>query len=272
MTKPLVHLAVVLFAAAFWPCAAFGTSLAEHALLEASGVPADRVNHCRAAIDQLAAEFKSLHSFSRSQSPCARELHEFLHQRVLRGNYLASASNVGEAILGGPFNCVAATIVLCMLCDRCGLPATAMATRGHVWCRVEDPSGTPIDVETTCRNWFKIAAKYRDVPTTQVSAAMAAHRQRVQDGRALSDRQLLAVLHFNRGVTRIYQNRLAEAAWSNLQAISFDPACRPAWENLAAVRKQLATDDMASAGTHSRLIYWAIDQAASKSRTSMVAN
>ncbi len=262
MTKLLGRFPLALLAVLLISGIARGSASHERALLRASGVPAEHVVSCLARIDRLAAEFETVDN-STDADRRIRVLHAFLHRRVLRGSYLASASDVGVALDGGPFNCVAGTILLGMLCERCGLAATPMSTRGHVWCRIQGNAGT-IDVETTSRDWFVFVDRYRGVPTSQVSAAMAAHRSRVVAGRALGDRELLAVLHFNRGVTRIRESRLPEAALANLQAISLDPECQPAWENLSAVRRNLPSRAGDSLGFHSRLIYWAIDMAASK--------
>ena len=262
MTRFLGRFPLALFAVLLISPAAWASPTQDRALLRASGVPAERVTGYLAQIDRLAAEFETFDEAPDDADRRVQALHAYLHRRVLRGSYLASASDVGVALDGGSFNCVAGTILLCMLCERCGLEATPMSTRGHVWCRIQGPRG-PIDVETTSRDWFLFVARYRGVPTSQVSDAMAAHRRRVLAGRALGQAELLAVLHFNRGVTNIRQNRLPAAALANLQAVSLDPQCQPAWENLAAVRRNLPVAHDDSLGLHSRLIFWAIDASAS---------
>jgi hypothetical protein len=239
----------------------------ERQLLEASGVPAARVSYYLGRVDALAEAFEQSRGGGDREHEADRvaALHAFLHTKVLRGRYLASASDVGVAIDGGPFNCVSATLLWRMVADRCGISAMAMSTRGHVWCRVRlnnaGPKGaglTHLDIESTSRDWFKIAAKYQGVPSEQVSQAMQAHRRRVAVGRALSERQILAVLHFNRGVTLIRENRLAPAAWANLQAVSLDSSCEPARENLAAVAKELGFPRDSFLSLESRLIWRAI--------------
>jgi hypothetical protein len=269
MTRLLARFPLALFALLLLSRAALGAASHEQALLRASGVPAERVAGYLAQVDRLAAEFESFDHRAADADGRAQSLHAFMHRRVLRGSYLASASDVGFALDGGAFNCVACTILLSMLCERSGLEATPMSTRGHVWCRIHGNTG-PIDVETTSRDWFVIVARYRGVPTSQVSPAMAAHRRRVHTGRELDQSELLAVLHFNRGVTRIRENRLPEAALANLQAVSLDPDCQPAWENLAAVRRSLPATPGGSLGLDSRLIFWAIDQAAHERQPALV--
>jgi len=160
-------------------------------------------------------------------------VHAFLHKHVLRGTYEASASNIGVALDGGPFNCAAASALFLVLATDCGIDAQPMSVRGHVWCRVTDGRNT-FDVETTCRDWFAIFDRYATVPDDRVSAAMAAHRRRSATGRVLSTRQLLAIFHFNRGVTLLRHSRFPDAALANLRALVLDPRCRPAYENLLA--------------------------------------
>ncbi len=63
---------------------------------------------------------------------------------------------------------------------------------------------------------------------------MAEHRRRVAAGRELARRELLAVFHFNRGVTFLRENRFDAAVRANLRALALDPRCRPACENFAA--------------------------------------
>jgi hypothetical protein len=225
----------------------------------ASGVPAGAVSRYLARLDLLAAELRGSLPASGDQER-AQAIHAFLHERILGGRYEPSASNLGSALDGGPFNCVSATALYTMLAARCGVDAWAMSVPGHVWCRV---SGTPaIDIESTSRNWFAIQAKYQGIPTSRVSAAMAKHRRRTIVGRQLSEALLLAVLHYNRGVALIEKGLLPAAAWQNLQAVALDPACRPARENLAAVTREIPREIQAS-DLVSALICWSLQRAAS---------
>ena len=191
----------------------------------ASGVPASKVAPYLAQLDRLAEELEYRLPATGAEAR-AQAIHAFLHERILRGRYEPSASDLGVAMNGGPFNCVSATVLFRLLAERCGVSATAIAVPGHVWCRVEGV--TAIDIESTSRDWFTVRAKYRGIPTSQVSAAMAKHRHRLIVGRPLDEQQLLAVLHYNRGVSLIHQGRLSAAAWQNLQAVALDPACQPA--------------------------------------------
>jgi hypothetical protein len=232
--------AIVLWLSCIAPLAAAG-SIAHGsdvaAVLSASGVAEDRVERYAERLDELTREFSSLDDPAARARDRAAMLHAFLHERVLCGKYLASASDLGVALDGGSFNCAAATALFLSLADRAGLDAVAVSVKGHVWPRVRD-GGTAIDIESTCRDWFAIAARYRGVATEKVSPAMAAHRRRVAEGRELSTDQFLAIFHYNRGVTLIRAGRFAAAAAANRQALALDPHCRPAAENLEFAREQ----------------------------------
>jgi hypothetical protein len=210
----------------------------ERNLFVTSGVASEQAEDYLERLDRLGAEAARLLAEVPPQKQAA-VLHGFLHRRVLRGRYEPSASNLGVALDGGPYNCVAATLLLCLLGERCGLEVWAMSTPGHVWSRV-NAAGRQIDIETTSRDWFMFVEKYQGLPTSQVSPAMARHRQRVANGRRLAPQQQLAVLHFNRGVTFIREQRMGPAAWANLQALALDPECLPARDNLAAVARRLS--------------------------------
>jgi hypothetical protein len=230
----------------------------EARIFVASGVPAGKVLPYLARLDRLAEELEYRLPGAGNEAR-AQAIHAFLHERILRGRYEPSASDLGVALDGGSFNCVSATVLYTLLADRCGVNATAMSVPGHVWCRVE---GVPtIDIESTAPDWFAIRAKYRGIPTGQVSASMAKHRRRQVVGQPLDEPQLLAVLHYNRGVSLIHQGRLSAAAWENLQAVALDPQCRPARENLAAVTAQISGKNSAS-NLSDALILWALENGA----------
>ncbi len=220
----------------------------------ASGAPAERTSAYLERLDRLAAELEPRLPPA-DDAARAAAIHAFLHQRILLGSYEPSASDLGVALDGGPFNCVSATVLYTLLAVRCGVAASPMAVPGHVWCRVD---GSPaIDIESTSRDWFTIRTKYQGISTDRVSEAMARHRRRIATGQQLDDRRLLAVLHYNRGVSLIHGNKLPAAAWENLQALALDPGCRPARENLVAVARQIPAENRATNLADS-LIYWAI--------------
>jgi hypothetical protein len=208
----------------------------ERTLLAASGVPADQVDHYALMFDRLAATFRATYDVGGDARGRVRALHSFLHQRVLAGKFEASASDIGAALDRGPYNCAATSALFLLLAARCGLDAHAVSVPGHVWCRVIDGDET-IEVETTCRTWFGLVDRSAGVPLEKVSPTMSAHRGRLPLARDLSDRQFLAIFHFNRGVTHLREQNFAAATRANQLAVALDPSCRPAQENLAAAQK-----------------------------------
>lgn len=248
---------LVLFVALNAAATPAGNTAAETRIFVASGVPAGQVPGYLARVDRLAAKLDAGLPAGSIEAQAAA-IHAFLHERILRGRYEPSASHLGVALDGGPFNCVSATVLYTLLARRCGVSAVAMSVPGHVWCRV---AGLPaLDIECTNRDWFAIRARYQGVPTSRVSTAMARHRGRVVVGRPLDEEQLRAVLHYNRGVSLIEAGRLSPAAWQNLQALALDPDCRPARENLAALGREnlrrFRSEDLISS-----LIFWSLEQA-----------
>lgn len=200
-------------------------------LFVASGVSDKQVAHWSEQLDGWGRELQNTPAGTESER--AKTIHALIHQRLLTGKYLASASDLADALSGGPFNCTVTTALFLDLAAQCGLHAQAVSVPGHVWCRVATDAG-PLNVETTCVDWFAILDRYRGLPDEQVSPAMALHRRRQALARVLDERQLLAIFYFNRGVTRWREQDFSAAAWANAQALCLDPACQVAWENLLA--------------------------------------
>ena len=229
--------AVLLLAAACARGAGTDHPPFERTLLAASGVSADSLDHYALMLDRLAATFRATYDVGGDARSRVRALHAFLHQRVLAGEFEASSSDIGAALDGGPYNCAATSALFLLLASRCGLDAHAVSVPGHVWCRVRE-GGATIEVETTCRTWFSLVERSAGVAADKlISPTMAAHRRRLPMARDLSERQFLAIFHFNRGVTHLREQEFAAAARANQLALALDPSCRPAQENLAAARK-----------------------------------
>ncbi len=87
----------------------------------------------------------------------ARAIHEFIHADILRGKYDPAASDVAVVLAGGSYNCASGSALFLTLARAFEVEATAVSVVGHVWCRVKIDDG-PLDVETTCRDWFILAA------------------------------------------------------------------------------------------------------------------
>lgn len=223
----------------------YGTPSYRARLLIASGVEAREM---AAWCDQLDAWGRELQSVSAvTETERAVAIHTLLHERMLTGKYRPSASHLGRTLSGGSFNCAVTTALFLDLAAQCGLPAQAVSVAGHVWCRVITESG-PLNIETTCADWFAILDRYHGLPDSQISAAMTVHRQRQAVGRVLNEQQLLAIFHFNRGVTLWRERNFAGAARANAQAVWLDPGSRVAWENLlAALHAAGQTSSLAAA-------------------------
>jgi hypothetical protein len=223
----------------------------ERSWIAAGGVSDAEVDSTLVVLEGLAAKFAAGHVPSGDIRSRAKSIHDFLHRRVLTGTYRADASNLAVALDGGAFNCAAATALFLVLAERAGVEARAVSTRGHVWCRVSDGQQT-FDIETTCRDWFAVVDGWQHLPDEQVPTAMVTHRQRVRTGRELTPRELVAVFHFNRGVTHLRHNQLDRAMEANLTAMAYDPQCRPASENFTAVVRHLAI------GAERQRLFWKV--------------
>jgi hypothetical protein len=162
----------------------------------------------------------------------ARAIHAFMHAHILRGRYEARASDLAGALAGGAYNCAASSALFLALAREFGLEAQAVSVAGHVWCRVTS-HGERSDVETTCPEWFEVLEQ-ADAAAGSDSAVWREHCARAAQARALDEHAFLAVFHFNRGVALYRQRQFVASAAANLTAISLDPACAPARENLAA--------------------------------------
>jgi hypothetical protein len=212
----------------------------ERTLLATSGVPSARLDDYQQKLDRLAETFVAGQVGGDTHSR-VQALHAFLHQHVLDGKFEASASDIGAALDGGAYNCAATSALFLLLAARLGLDAHAVSAPGHVWCRVVD-GGRSIEVQTTCRTWFSLVKRSAGLPTEKVSPIMATHRGRLPVARDLSERQFLAIFHFNRGVTHLRSHEFAAAARENQRALELDPDCRPAQENLSAAQKASRAD------------------------------
>ena len=162
----------------------------------------------------------------------AGAIHAFVHQRILTGKYETSGSDLAATLDGGAFNCATASALFLALAAEFDLDARAMSAPGHVWCRVATAAG-PLEVETTCADWFDIlaatrpahqGANQRSWPTNGVAPP----------ARVLDARAFLAVFHYNRGVQLLRQERFDAAVRANLAALTLDPECQEAHDNLLA--------------------------------------
>jgi hypothetical protein len=166
----------------------------------------------------------------------ARAIHSYIHDKILQGEYTLSASDVAEVLAGGDYNCASVSALFLTLADAFDLDACAASVLGHVWCRVRTDDGA-FDIETTCRDWFDLAAARADFAPAEharQSQAWQDHRRRVAQARELDQAAHVAVFHYNRGVQLLRQGEFTAAATANLRALELDWQCEPAYGNLWA--------------------------------------
>ncbi|MEX2112888.1 MAG: hypothetical protein WD845_06860 [Pirellulales bacterium] len=166
----------------------------------------------------------------------ARVIHEFIHADILRGKYDPAASDLAVTLAGGAYNCASVSAVFLTFAQAFGVDATAVSVVGHVWCRIETEAG-PFDVETTCRDWFVLAAAragFTPQEHARQSPAWQEHLRRVAQARELDQAAFLAVFHYNRGVRLLRQGEFEAAAAANRTALELDWRCEPAYGNLWA--------------------------------------
>lgn len=166
----------------------------------------------------------------------ARAIHRYIHDEILKGKYQPSASDVAVVLTGGDYNCASVSALFLSFAEAFGLDACAASVTGHVWCRVRADRGS-FDVETTCRDWFVLAAaraNFTPAEHARQSQAWQDHRRRAAHARELDQPAFVAVFHYNRGVHFLRQGDFSAAAAANLQALALDWQCEPAYGNLWA--------------------------------------
>jgi tetratricopeptide (TPR) repeat protein len=189
----------------------------------------DLRRYCR-RFDALAASLRSSGVVRGTPREQAQAIFEYLHRETLTGGYCLQASDLRQAFDRGRFNCVTSSLLLNCLARRFGLKAVALELPGHALSRLELPRET-IDVETTCPQWFNMAATL-PLPDTRP--------------RELSDVELVATIYYNRGVDLLAERRFADAVAANAKAVRLDPRNATAKGNyLATINNwgiELATD------------------------------
>jgi tetratricopeptide (TPR) repeat protein len=208
------------------------STLVRH-VLGAGGTPEGQrqryIDQFRRLVDALRASGE-VHG---DQRQTAQAIHAFMHRRILRGAYETSGSDLVATLDGGAFNCATASAVFLALAAEFDLDARAVSAPGHVWCRVATAAG-PLEVETTCADWFDILARNASLASGRVSKTVADQQRRAASARVLDERAFLAVFHYNRGVELLRQERFDAAARANLTALTLDPQCQEAHDNLLA--------------------------------------
>ncbi|MFM2095512.1 MAG: hypothetical protein RIS70_2636 [Planctomycetota bacterium] len=177
---------------------------------------------------------------------CVAAAHRKLHDRILRGPYHEGCYDVVATLEDGEYNCLTATILLKAYCDVEGIPLRVVATSRHVATML--PDGTVI--EPACREWFEqnrmAASRWlfpRDVLGNHVSRD--SQYRWSQDGPGLGlpqldAWQLIARVHFNRGIAATSRSEFQEAVEQFAIAVKLDPRFMEARQNEFATRNNWA--------------------------------
>ena len=156
------------------------------------------------------------------------QLFDYLHERMLTGEYIADRTELDLTLADGNYNCVTATVLYCELCRAARIDSQAVAAPGHVFGQITLAKQTH-PIETTCGGWFSL------LDDDQRSEALAQRRGK-QGGeeRTLSDIELIAKIFYNRGVFLLERDRHAEAIALIRLSLRLDPFDIAAKANLLA--------------------------------------
>lgn len=164
----------------------------------------------------------------------AEKILVFMHEELMLGGYQLEQTTMENLFSNGRYNCVTATILYCCLGRAAGLEVRAVELPGHAMCWVKTERGE-IDVETTCATWFQ----YLDDAQTRKRVIRDLIRQAQDDVdtaqvRAISDRELIAKVYYNRGVDFLAVKDFRSALESNAIALLLDPTSHTTRGNLLA--------------------------------------
>jgi tetratricopeptide (TPR) repeat protein len=135
-----------------------------------------------------------------------------LHERILVGAYVASASDLRTTIARGDYNCLTALAIHSDLCNQAGLPVEICSQPGHVCLR----SATGLTIESGA------------------SQHIATLRLSRQTFRRLTPVELLGKFYYNRGVEELRAGRFSAGLALLRVSLQLDPADADARENLLA--------------------------------------
>ncbi|NQU25994.1 MAG: hypothetical protein HQ567_32300 [Candidatus Nealsonbacteria bacterium] len=212
--------------------------LDEHSLLEAALIASGAedtktVSRYESQLDALAAEFRK--SSDKTADPRRRAIavFEFMHARVLRGNYRIECTDLREALSQGDFNCVSASVLYNCLAERMGLTVRGLEIPGHAMSRVVLDKG-PLEVETTCPSWFRLMGDPRK-QAEMVKKTLGRDPAKARaTAREVSPVEMVAMIYYNRGVDLLADKQFEQAAVANAKALWLDPSSTTARGNLLA--------------------------------------
>lgn len=152
----------------------------------------------------------------------AELLFEAMHKQFLAGEFQDHCYRLDATLEGRSHNCLTSSILFLALCRASGLPVRAMAGPTHVYCRLDLEK--PLDVQTTSPGGFSS-------PVSDTCQTVAAWQVL-----GLSDRQLLARVHYNRGTYLLVQREPSRAAKFLYKAWELDPQNAEIRHNLLTAR------------------------------------
>ena len=207
-------------------------SLLEGSLIASGVTDSEKIAWYRADFAERTAALADACVDDASEKTKSERVHDFLHNKLLTGKYYSTCTEVNRAFDAGDYNCVTATILYHCISATQSLSPVAVATNTHV--RSRFLGAPPIDVETTCHDWFDVVR--RD------SHAMK-FRTEQQVTRQLTDVELLAKIYYNRGVSLLEKKAFASAITLLRTSQLLDSADMPTRENLAAAMNNWALEE-----------------------------
>lgn len=225
-------------------------SLLEAALIAGGTLDEEAVRRYEARLDALAAELARSKAVAGPPRKQAEAIFEFMHRRILTGGYHLNASDVGETLDRGRFNCVSASLLYNCLAGRFGIEARGLEVPGHAMSRLV-LAGQTLDVETTCPRWFELMSDPEKQADLVAETTGFRHAQGASPAgrREVDGTELVATVYYNRGVDLLAGGRFPEALAANAKALRLDPANATARGNLLATLNNWAIA-LGRAGQH----------------------
>ena len=175
-------------------------------------------HHRRQLIDQVAT--------IDNPSQLAPAVFDYLHQRILQGEYRSDCSWLSESLRNGHYNCLSATILYQCLCRELNVPVQGMERPEHVFCRLTGKRRHV--VEATCPSWF---SKNRELAA---AGTVEDARDETIAANPISELQLIARMYYNRGIDYVDRQQFAAAVSSIEVGLQIDPTHAASQRNLRA--------------------------------------
>jgi tetratricopeptide (TPR) repeat protein len=203
------------------------------ALIATGQADSDQIRNLEQRFDAWIAELETSRDVEAEPLAEARAIFEFMHRQMLVGGYRRDASDPGETLSSGRFNCASASLLYYCLATHFGLTARGLELPGHAMVRLVLADRT-VDVETTCPRWFQLL----DDPQAQAQllARVRGKHPEVHPSKAreVTPIQMAAMIYYNRGIDLLGTHQFPEALAANAKALRLDAASSTARGNLLA--------------------------------------